>query len=419
MNVSLLYPWADILARRTGASVRVGCLIDFLRERCDRLTVLSTEPDADGWHGGVEYRSLDAHGLGGAPVRGELGRALLWRALYLSLTRKSGSTGDSKIFPQPLEVEVLNFFLGPRFDRNFRAAIESRAQQSDLMFLEYPFWASTVIPVCRARGVPTVVTAYDILSRTFGAHMGAKRVLEREELRALRHADYPCCVSEEDQRFFAQHGVDARCAHNPLDVERCHVEPRSDVVDGFRVSRALGDTPVCLFFGSRHPPNCDAAEILEHQIAPRVPEATFVIAGTCAPPGRSGNVLKLGEVTEGERRILYTLASLVTIPLHQGTGSSLKLIEALAYGKPVVTTQVGARGYPLKHGVHAVVADHVPAHAKLITALLQDPTRREELGRRGRAFAERYDYKRVFTAYEQVLADVRASGARATVSAPS
>ena len=68
-------------------------------------------------------------------------------------------------------------------------------------------------------------------------------------------------------------------------------------------------------------------------------------------------------------------AAVCVVPLRVGGGTRLKIFEALAMGKAVVSTTVGAEGLPLVPGEHFVAADEPAAFARAVVALLRDPAR--------------------------------------------
>jgi hypothetical protein len=84
----------------------------------------------------------------------------------------------------------------------------------------------------------------------------------------------------------------------------------------------------------------------------------------------------------------YAAAKVAVVPLRHGGGSRLKLIEAPAHGRPVVSTTVGAHGLPWDAAGEAggvLIADEPETFAAACRALLSDPDRAEALGQRGRA----------------------------------
>jgi glycosyltransferase involved in cell wall biosynthesis len=114
-----------------------------------------------------------------------------------------------------------------------------------------------------------------------------------------------------------------------------------------------------LFIGSQHPPNVEGGRFLVETIAPRFPRQRFVIAGrVCqsisSPPP---NVEILGEVTSEEKQRLFRRAQFFVNPIFSGAGTSLKMVEAMAAGLPIITTHAGARGLGLIHETDALLAE--------------------------------------------------------------
>src|SRR5690606_161591 len=89
------------------------------------------------------------------------------------------------------------------------------------------------------------------------------------------------------------------------------------------------------------------------------------------------------------------------VPLRIGGGTRLKIFEALAMGKAIVSTTVGAEGLPLEDGKHLLLADTPEAFASQVTRLVNDPALRARLGRAGRELVQaRYSWTRVAGEFE-------------------
>jgi glycosyltransferase involved in cell wall biosynthesis len=100
---------------------------------------------------------------------------------------------------------------------------------------------------------------------------------------------------------------------------------------------------------------------------------------------------------------LYQMAALIVSPLVSGTGTSVKIIEALGHGKPIIGTQVAFRGYPVESGVHCIVNDDLAEYPRLITELLPNLEKRQKLGNEARKFAEAYDYRKIYQQYAELI----------------
>ncbi len=158
------------------------------------------------------------------------------------------------------------------------------------------------------------------------------------------------------------------------------------------------------------PPNIDAALFLCKDVLPfvreQVPEVTAYIVGHDPPQAVRHLARQQGVVVTGyveDVRPYMARAALYVVPLRIGSGTRLKILEALAMGKAVVTTTVGREGLDLVAGRDVVVANGAAAFAAAIVGLLQDADRRAELGRAGRKMVQtRYDWQKVLPRLERV-----------------
>jgi polysaccharide biosynthesis protein PslH len=103
-------------------------------------------------------------------------------------------------------------------------------------------------------------------------------------------------------------------------------------------------------------------------------------------------------------------ARVAVVPVRIGSGSRLKVLEAMAAGRPVVSTSIGVEGLAVEFGRHVLVADQPEAMADAIASLCTADQRAMELGAAGRQMVEaNYDWDRIASAY---AAGVRARAAK-------
>jgi glycosyltransferase involved in cell wall biosynthesis len=107
-------------------------------------------------------------------------------------------------------------------------------------------------------------------------------------------------------------------------------------------------------------------------------------------------------------------ASAVVCPILDGGGTRLKILDALAAGKAIVSTTIGCEGLLLKHGEHVLLADTPEDFAAEVARVIRDDTLRKSLGRNGRVFVEStYGWNvvclRLVQAYESACA-LRSNG---------
>lgn len=103
---------------------------------------------------------------------------------------------------------------------------------------------------------------------------------------------------------------------------------------------------VLLFAGSAHPPNIGAAITLA-SLAPALSQYEIVITGSCSRfiQSEAPNVHLLDHVTKKTLDYLMMTSHAFVNPIAAGSGTSLKVIKALSYGLPVISSAIGARGY--------------------------------------------------------------------------
>jgi len=114
------------------------------------------------------------------------------------------------------------------------------------------------------------------------------------------------------------------------------------------------------FIGSQlHPPNQGAIKYIIEQILPALDKQKiayeFYLAGDNNLEISNKNIINLGRV---EKKIdFFAQIDILVAPIMAGSGTRIKILEALSYGKPVITTKIGAEGLDIKHQYLQVVED--------------------------------------------------------------
>jgi glycosyltransferase involved in cell wall biosynthesis len=142
-------------------------------------------------------------------------------------------------------------------------------------------------------------------------------------------------------------------------------------------------------------PNRDGMEWLLSEVLPRVlsarPDVRLTVVGKSdglkVPPSMAANVRLAGFVDDV--RPYIQAAGVYIVPLRTGSGTRLKILEAMALGKAIVTTRAGAEGISLGPGVDALFADEAGAFAETILKLISNPAEIRRLGCNARSIAER------------------------------
>jgi glycosyltransferase involved in cell wall biosynthesis len=155
------------------------------------------------------------------------------------------------------------------------------------------------------------------------------------------------------------------------------------------------DCPIeVLFVGNfRHTPNIEAVAFLIERIAPYLPHVRFNIPGSHVPDAflssAPANVRFPGYIPD--TRVLYPRPNtIVAAPLFSGTGQRVKLLEAFSMACPVITTSIGAMGFPVRNGVEAFVADTAETFTMALNQLIASEELRRDMGRNAREMIERH-----------------------------
>ncbi len=395
-KIAVLYPWGDVLVPQSGASRRVSLLVKFLKSHFPHIWVVAPGSWPEARVKNVRYSSYRSSWL----VR-QVKRAAFWGfRLGLRLMTLGESRGEEFMFLAHQEY---------RFEPSLRRRIRQVSRWADVVLLEYTFWAKPVIRACRREKIRVILTDYDVVNDQIGRSLLLKELVKKAEISALKSADHAVCVSVGDHQTFKIEGVDTVIVPHPIDLDTCQMGGSREQALR-RVEKAcrlqFPEDNVCLFIGSYFSANLDAVQKLR-DVARRLWSATMtvnvVVAGACCSTMHEENFIGLGPVEEAALEDLYLLADLVVMPLPYGTGASVKTIEAMAHGKPVIGTRVAFRGLGVIPGIHGVICDDVEEYPTIITDLLQNRGRRVELGRNARRFAEAYDYRSVYRRYVDLI----------------
>jgi glycosyltransferase involved in cell wall biosynthesis len=105
-----------------------------------------------------------------------------------------------------------------------------------------------------------------------------------------------------------------------------------------------------------------------------------------------------------DKNQLFASCTAFVVPLRIGGGTRLKILEAMAFGRPVVSTTIGCEGIDVTPGEDILVADTPQDFAAACIDLLADEKQRQALGRAGRQLVERrYRWEAIRSGYVKAL----------------
>ena len=200
-----------------------------------------------------------------------------------------------------------------------------------------------------------------------------------------RRADGCVVTSDREVATVLEHAPLTPVAVVPNGVDLAYFEP----------SLAQPEPETVVFNGLlRYRPNLDAANYLVDDVWPLVlqkhPEARLTIVGQGSDRDirrlRRPGVMVTGRVPD--LRPYLARAAVVAVPIRMGGGTRLKVVEALAMAKAVVSTPVGCEGLNVRDREHLWIADDPAGFASAVSALFQDQAAARRLGSAGRAVME-------------------------------
>jgi glycosyltransferase involved in cell wall biosynthesis len=205
------------------------------------------------------------------------------------------------------------------------------------------------------------------------------------EERAWRQADRVVVVSEEDREVVMSAAPGTGVGVVPNAVE---------LFDFPFVSREGTASPTVAFVGTfRFFGNVEAAQWLVRHVMPRVrddvPSARLVLVGEEPPADlRAAGAWVSAKGWVPSVSLAVRDAAVMAVPLWTGSGTKLKVLEAMALGLPVVTTPLGLEGIRAQHGTHLFVGADAESFAHAVVELLTSPQLRREVGRAARSLVE-------------------------------
>ena len=314
-------------------------------------------------------------------------------------------------------VDPLPYAVGKYRSRGFRRRLRELLTERpyDLIVCDFVFPA---VNLPRRLPCPAVLFTHNVESEIWPRHAETKagvvdrllyrmqyRRMLRYEAATLRRFDGVLAVSDADRETFDRlyPGAIAR----PV-----HVVPTGVDTEYFSPSPGQPSSRELVFTGSMDwLPNEDAMLFFCREVLPLIraqePDVRLSIVGRAPTPAvrklaDRGGIAVTGRVADVRPYIRD--AAVYVVPLRIGGGTRLKIFEAMAMGKAVVSTSVGAEGLPVTDGKHVMLADEPEAFADACVRLLRDVVRRRALEAAARALVvSKYDWAAVAGKLEDAL----------------
>ena len=230
--------------------------------------------------------------------------------------------------------------------------------------------------------------------------------LRRSEKRALSSFDANISVSELDGQELL--------SLNP--AATIQVIPNGTDTDYFRPIEGVDEELSLVFAGSMAwYPNSDAMILFGEKIWPlikkEIPDITMNLIGSRAP----AELIRLGESDDRFRvlgfvddvRPTIARASVYVVPIRVGGGTRLKILDAMAMGKTIVSHPIGAEGLAVSDGKDIVIAEEPEAFARRVVELVRDRGKRRSISEQARrTVCEKYAWTSIIPKLENFYHEV-------------
>lgn len=274
----------------------------------------------------------------------------------------------------------------------------------DLIFafrLASAIWLESILPAKAQIGTPRIVDFDDIESIAMArSHALLKasifwRLMLWRWTEFARHMEQHLCRWWTKVLVCSEHDVTVLKQRNQAEAAAI---PNAVAFDSPRPEPASGPFRL-LFVGTfSYGPNVAGILWFADEIWPALRETLgheieFYAVGFDPPPevlalgGRPGITI-VGPVESLPPH--YAAAHAVIAPIFSGGGTRIKIIEAMAFGKPIVTTQMGCEGLQVEHGAQLLIADDAPAFQSAVMKLARDASYRSSLGHAGWDYGQRH-----------------------------
>ena len=317
----------------------------------------------------------------------------------------------------------LPYFLAKCSHSRLRLAVKElmHGKRFDLLFCDF---LQTATPLRKLAFAPRVVFEHNVEfmlrkrkweveqnplhKLVLGSEWRKTRAIEAEVCGSFDHV---IAVSAEDQRTLEQE----------FGIENVSVVPTGVDTEFFHPTEDRTDPGRLVFVGSMDwDPNEDGIVWFLREIYPRIrqemPGAKFSIVGR-SPSSRLRAIAAREPGVEVTGRVADVRPSLsrsevVVVPLRAGGGTRIKIPEAMAMGKAVVSTPIGAEGLPFRDATEIRIAESPEQFAQSVVQLLRNSSLRTSMGTAARQAAVRHSWTHVATQLEKVLERVARRGNR-------
>lgn len=365
-------------SKNSGGKERTATLIEALAEAGHKVTLLSFS-----WDGPRFERQVDKNIY---QIQPEIEYSVYRRYKRL-ISNNLKNNYD-------LAIKVLQTEL-----KEFNKQVRSLSKTADLIILDH---YSTSPFIENINGVPIIYNSHNseitMAKQLYPENEYAIGILKQMEYTAISKSDLITYCSKEDfKNIIKDYG---------LELEGVYVPNGADYQQDISQEKRF-DSKDILFVGSSHLPNVIAARELI-PLAKLMPQYNFIVVGNAGKgidqKTASSNIKILGHIEHEELDELFKNSFAFINPMKSGSGTHLKMMKALAYGIPVITSTIGARGFEdgEKDGAMIIADDTISMKSAI--EKLENKNYHLDICKKSHSVGRNYDWAKIKSDYAALIA---------------
>jgi glycosyltransferase involved in cell wall biosynthesis len=305
------------------------------------------------------------------------------------------------------------FLYLPMTDGSFfwRTIYAGRKVGASIIQAEFPAYVRTSIPASHVLDARVVMVEHNVEYERIRAQVPELTAAQYQRYKAIEidlanKSDAVICVSDNDRQQLAVDGVALGRLHtipHGVDLEQFKRPALATVREQFGIP---GDAPILVYHGTfAYPPNLEALDVFANELLPRLDRmglACHVLAVGRQPPDASPHPrIHLTGSVESVAPWLKA-ADLAVVPLLEGGGTRMKIIDCFAAGIPLISTTKGIEGIPVINRKQALIVDDWDEMAAEIRELTQVPSKAGAMVEAASEMAAELDWKTIALRYIEV-----------------
>lgn len=283
----------------------------------------------------------------------------------------------------------------------FSKKVSQLSSQSDLVIFDHYATAPFVDEV--PLNIPVIYNAHNaeivMANQLYPDDKNLIKIVREMELKILgRSKAITYCSKDDAEILNKEYGFSGKSFYIPNGTEI-----DIDIDTSSRIN-----SKDILFVGSGHPPNVVAAKNLP-PVAEQAKDYKFVLCGDASNSIRNSqikNIRVAGYVTDEMLKDFFTNSFAFINPMETGSGTHLKMMKALGYGMPIITSEVGARGFSKEEISKSMIIANSTEEMLDAIKKLEDPSYYNKIANGAKEVGKVYDWENIKADYLKIVNDI-------------